>query len=253
MARRALRPGKSPDSSDAPLVIRAKDEPLFIADPNIRAQFLNAVRLGQPKHAACSLVGIHQSSFWSWRKRGLKDIQDGADTEYSAFVNDLHKAEAEAEARRLLQIDKAAQGGQLSTRTIVEKDAQGKVIKETVITDTVAGDWKASAYLLEKVFPERYGTKVRIEHDWRLATARQGIDPDELKQRVTGVLADWLTSGGAGGGDSGVLGGAESVDDGQPLPEIREIPRITGEVRGGDPGSELVGGAGEDRPVGSKE
>lgn len=110
-------------------------------------RFLNYLRLGHYINQACAMVGIAESTYHYWRKTAeeIEDqVQDGSieeddltesDLLLLEFLESVKRARAEAEAFHLKNIREAG--------------------------DT--GSWQASAWWLERSFPDRWGRKDRVE------------------------------------------------------------------------------------------
>lgn len=108
----------------------------------IQKQIIDLIRAGNYIETASSCVGVNKSTLYDWLKRGAREKQrtDGKSNKnedvYVQFSNAVEKAIAEAEARDVLNIQKASQT-----------------------------DWKASAWRLERKFPNKWGRKDHITAD----------------------------------------------------------------------------------------
>lgn len=108
---------------------------------------LNYLRLGLYINQACAMSGLAESTYHYWRSEGErveKAIDDGdieiegisdADLLLLEFLESVKKARAEAEAFHLRNLRQASEDG----------------------------TWQASAWWLERSFPERWGRKDRVE------------------------------------------------------------------------------------------
>lgn len=92
---------------------------------------LNQIKLGQPYELACGRAGIHYSNFRRWVKKG-EEAQSG---EYREFRDDLKEAEGEAAERLLATIRQSGN----------------------------EGHWQASAWILERRYPQHFGRMSRPE------------------------------------------------------------------------------------------
>ena len=108
-------------------------------------KIVTAIRAGNYMETAATFAGIAKPTLYYWLKKGNKE-KSGV---YRDFLNSVNKALAEAEMRDVLNIDKAAGTGQ----------------------------WQASAWRLERKFPDRWGRKDRVEH-----TGKDG-QPIQLEAR----------------------------------------------------------------------
>lgn len=86
------------------------------------------VRDGNQPRVAASLVGISQSTYFSWMERGRK-----GEAQFSEFSESIERAQAGAIVDRVARIYRAA----------------------------VDGNWRAAAWLLERIAPEMYGKRSR--------------------------------------------------------------------------------------------
>lgn len=108
----------------------------------IQKQIIDLIRAGNYIETASSCVGVNKSTLYEWLKRGAREKQKNGDKInkseqiYVEFSNAVEKAIAEAEARDVLIIQKASQT-----------------------------DWKASAWRLERKFPNKWGRKDHITAD----------------------------------------------------------------------------------------
>jgi hypothetical protein len=100
--------------------------------PKTAAAIVDMVEKGAPFAVACEAAGVHRSTGYRWRKQGKPD--EGPE-EFRAFRDALLRARARAEQRLLATIDLAA-----------------------------PKDWKAAAWLLQKLNPRRYTDRQRTEH-----------------------------------------------------------------------------------------
>lgn len=119
-------------------------------DPKIFATLVAVVRVGAGKKEAAAQAGIAESTIHSYLERGraaLKIEPSKRTEEESAFADfqaDIAKAENHVRVYCLGMIQKA-----------------------------VAGDWKAGAWLLEKLYPSLYGRHVvSLEHSGSIDTKR---------------------------------------------------------------------------------
>ena len=100
--------------------------------PERQTLIIKALREGNYIEAACAYAGIGKTTFYEWMERG----QNATRGRYAEFANAVEKARAEAEMRNVQVIQKAA-------------------------LDT----WQASAWWLERSFPDRWGRRVQhVEH-----------------------------------------------------------------------------------------
>lgn len=137
--------------------------------PETGLKIVNFIRGGSYIETAAVASGISKDTFYEWLKMsnrtgGLivnypnKLDKDGKkiETEEIEFADAIEKAQAEAELFDVGVISKAAKGGV----------------------------WQASAWRLERKFPDRYGMKQRLEHSGGIANATtDGLEAEE-KRRI---------------------------------------------------------------------
>ncbi len=118
--------------------------------PELHAQVVQFVRAGNYLETAAGAVGVASSTLRDILRRGARDLDAGKATKEAAFAKDTREALS------------------LSEGLLVAKIAKDK-------------DWRASAFLLERKFPLKYGPrqKVDIEID--------GVNPERLAM-LAGLL-----------------------------------------------------------------
>lgn len=96
-----------------------------------RCEFIcENLRRGNYITTCCRAVGIHPSTFNEWKKKGEKGIEP-----YATFLERVTQAEAEGELKAMKVIDEVAD----------------------------SGNWLASAWKLERKYPQRFGKRERME------------------------------------------------------------------------------------------
>ena len=117
--------------------------------PQVQDLILAAVSVGTTLESAADLAGVSPQTVREWRRRGKGQDDRPATEPYTTFAKLLDKAEASFEIKALGALEKAARNGQ----------------------------WRASAWLLERRFPGRWGRKPRT----RAARRRpKTVDPPAL-------------------------------------------------------------------------
>jgi transposase len=114
---------------------------------DVHNQIVAAVRAGNYMETAAAYAGINKDTLYRWLRRGAKEKERVAkdkrtkvrkeEQPFVEFSDAVKKALAEAEMRDVLVISKAADGGQ----------------------------WQASAWRLERKFPDRWGHKAKIQQE----------------------------------------------------------------------------------------
>jgi len=102
-----------------------------------RKRIVQAIRAGNYASTAFAWAGISETQYYTWLKRGREAIEQGKTTDhYAIFYQEVEEAKAAAEVHNVAVIQKAA-----------EKQ------------------WQASAWMLERRHPDRWGRndKHRVE------------------------------------------------------------------------------------------
>lgn len=194
---------------------------LLTAD--LERDLVEKVRAGVPLETAAATCGIARSTLFMWLTKGRDEVEariDGAEANrnfdhYVALYEKLTKSRAEAGARNVLMIQKAAAGGQIvEKRTITHTDG---TIEE--VEKRAAPDWRAAAWFLERTQRGQFGKDaVQVE----LTGADGGPvqisshDAESIASQVTANLAK-LAAGAARpalpAGEDPAIEDAEIVDD----------------------------------------
>lgn len=125
----------------------------------IGQQVVERIRTGLDLNDAAASSNITRTTIWNWRRKGSlyraqraagRQVRNRDADAYVGFVNALERAEADAELIRLEIILGAARGGFVTTRTVTTTDAEGKVTSTTTTTETLAPQWVAAAWYLER-------------------------------------------------------------------------------------------------------
>lgn len=127
--------------------------------PLLQKTICDAICAGNYAETSAAYAGIVKSTYYHWLERG-KSAKSGI---YKDFSDAIKKAEADAEAGRVMTVFSAAMGGQQIankriTKTTTKPD--GSVVEESrnevSFTPPI---WTAAAWWLERKFPERWGRK----------------------------------------------------------------------------------------------
>jgi len=93
--------------------------------PKLRKEIVSLIKAGCFIEMTCALVGINKSTYYAWMKRGKESKRR---THLRTFYDEVTRAHAICELRMVKIISKAAEE-----------------------------DWRASAWFLERKFPQRWG------------------------------------------------------------------------------------------------
>jgi hypothetical protein len=100
--------------------------------PETKEKILTAVKCGAPFKTACAAAGICEATFYAWKQKGETQ---GTPPEYAEFLEELTQALEEGNAARAALIMRAAKT-----------------------------DWRAAGWLLERLDPERWSVRYKVEH-----------------------------------------------------------------------------------------
>ncbi len=120
-----------------------------------QAKIVEAVRAGAYIETASAFAGIDKASLYAWMKRGNAQTKGI----YREFLNAIEKAFADSELRDIMNIGNAA--------------------KE---------NWQASAWRLERRFPDRWGRKEKINVDANVKHSGEVALKEEHTQRIVHEL-----------------------------------------------------------------
>lgn len=144
---------------------------LILLDDTKREELLNLIVLGLPVNKAVAMIGIAESTFYNWMSRGMVErdrlatIPDAKpkpeEKIYLEFLESLTRARAEAIAKKVAVISSAAS----------------------------QGDWKASAWWLERQVPEDFGKVDKQEvMSHSVSEVKVTITMGELQEKIAKVL-----------------------------------------------------------------
>lgn len=141
------------------LTYRTRGHPTKLT-PAIQTAIINAVAGGVPYVRAAALADIKADTALEWLARGAGTDKRSAAPLYAHFAQEIEKAKSQDEARRVLRINQAGQGGVV----VYEKTTtypDGRVVHEVKRTSP---EWTADAWHLERSQPDVWGRRERLEH-----------------------------------------------------------------------------------------
>jgi hypothetical protein len=163
-------------------------------DAEVRPALLAVLRVGAGKETACAQAGVSESSLRSWIETGRLAWQrrdggnelDERESFFADFYDEVRKAETHTRNYVLGLIQKAADG-----------------------------DWKAGAWLAEKLYPKDYGYGIRVdfkvdeELSGFLTRLERNLEPSVFERvlRAANGEADRAEAAGSGEGEEGGSGG----------------------------------------------
>jgi transposase len=113
--------------------------------PEITEKIATAVRAGNYIETAAGTAGISKDTLYRWLKEGART--KARESDVARFSDAIQKALADAEASGVAAITQAG---------MPRKDKNGKIVAQ--------GSWQAIAWRLERMHPEKYGMRQRVDH-----------------------------------------------------------------------------------------
>ena len=130
-----------------------KDRMLDTPEGKAKAEkFLLYARKGNYIEDCCKIAGISRTTFYRW-----VDASHKGDPQYKEFMTRLDQAQAESIADRLERIEQAG----------------------------IAGDWKADAWFLERVYKEKFAADNKV-----VVEARVNQEVEAFIQKAQAVLSE---------------------------------------------------------------
>lgn len=125
--------------------------------PEVLKSVLDSVSKGLTQRLVAARAGVTDRTIRTWMRKGKQ-----GDVEFTSFFSAVKKAEAEAIAKKVAIILKAANG--VTERTVKRTTFPDGTTKEETSTRKVF-EWTAAAWWLERNFPDLYGSdRMRMRH-----------------------------------------------------------------------------------------
>ena len=169
--------------------------------PKRQEKILKCVRAGMTYKAAAESAGIALETLCRWIARGEK-AESGL---FHEFYESVQEALADFEWVHLENIERSALKESKITRQTVRYEVgeilngqlkDGKVKYATTVTESRPRNWKRSAWLLARRFPDRWGPRARGEAHEGEARDRQPtliyLIPDNGSSPPTALVLDFL-------------------------------------------------------------
>lgn len=186
-----------------------------------QSQLVKLIQTGVPITDACSFVGIANSTYYDWIRRGA----DG-DPQFSEFSEAVSRAREAAKVTAIGTL-RSAMTSTKSTSTTTEaftetrinqfgQEYEYKRVTERRTVTVIPGDWRAAIEYLKRRYRDEWSEKSIIEHqDWRAEAVEQIRDGklsyEVLRDEFGEDLADQLfKSAGVPIGDAGEAGAGEA-------------------------------------------
>lgn len=168
----------------------------------VHKRLVDAIGNGIPVEAATAYAGIHYRTFYLWLSKARDaletyapdpdepDIDDVMQTvpneskRYVQLLHDVNRARAEATARNVLLVEKAAAGGYVieeTTRTHPDGTVEKTVRRQPP-------DWRAAAFWLERQNLKEFGKRNYTEITGAGGGPIQISNPDDVAKRVVASI-----------------------------------------------------------------
>ncbi len=141
-----------------------------------------------PVRHACAMVGLGESTFYRWMQDANRD---DATAELREFREAIARARATASDKLKAVIMRAATG-----YTVTKISGSGKTV------DTTEFDWKAAAWLAERMFPDEFGNRQKIEHS--VGAAEDGDSALEFDEATEQAARDLIRKATGYGDDAAI-------------------------------------------------
>lgn len=115
--------------------------------PKLQKEIMTVIRSGNYIETACAYVGINKDTYYEWMKRGAREIDR---------VENNPKARVRKDEKKYVDFSKEM------TKAL----AHAEIRDVAIIAKAGETNWQASAWRLERKFPQKWGRKENysIEH-----------------------------------------------------------------------------------------
>ena len=141
--------------------------------PEMIDKIAGGIAAGLTNRDAARQAGLDRVTLWRWMTRGREE----PDTIYGDLAVRIEEALVDFKAVRLAHIANAATHKTIRTTTTTGADG-----KPMTVTEERDPPWQASAWLLERKFPNEFGRFER--HEVGKPGEFTGVDPEELAERL---------------------------------------------------------------------
>ena len=141
--------------------------------PEMIDKVAGGIAAGLTNRDAARQAGLDRVTLWRWMTRGREE----PDTIYGDLAVRIEEALVDFKAVRLAHIANAATHKTIRTTTTTGADGS-----PMVVTEERDPPWQASAWLLERKFPNEFGRFER--HEVGKPGEFADVDPEELAERL---------------------------------------------------------------------
>lgn len=157
-----------------------------LCTPEVVNEIADAIKGGMSYEDAAALAGISRATLQNWKARA--------------------KAENERLQEKGARIRKKEQVFVDFLDTLKRAELEGKQYLLTIIANAGKKQWQASAWLLERRYPDEYGRRQRVDIPDKVKVEVSGESSERLTSIISGLLAaresDGVENGAGIGGDS---------------------------------------------------
>ena len=135
---------------------RRPGAPITLSD-EIQKKIVNGLAAGNYICTVCDWAGIGVTTFYYWMERGKDALAAGKkvkpeERQFIEFLKAVQKAQAEAEMKLVMSIEKQANGRPAEFNNAGEK-----------IRSEIPADWRAAGWILERKFQDRWGRREQVK------------------------------------------------------------------------------------------
>lgn len=177
--------------------------------PATHQAIIDTITEGNYFEIACAVAGVHRTSGYNWMERGSIErerIESGITDEQRAeqgippaheerrfldFFDAVERARALAERSHSGNIKRIAMGGQVLEEEDILDPETGKLVGRK--RKLSIGDWRASAFYLERTAARRWGRRQTVEVAPGESGGSGGVDPTD-GMRIAERLRDFLST-----------------------------------------------------------
>lgn len=139
--------------------------------PGRKKKILELIAKGRSPSAAADMAGISHATLVNWREKAR---EGGAKNRaFVEFEEKIQRALVDFETFHLNRIS-----GEMVIKRSHVVEERGEIVKRERVTETKPQPWQASAWMLQRVFPDRYVDRKQIEHSGEIAGG--GFDRIEM-------------------------------------------------------------------------
>ena len=156
--------------------------------PELAEKLCGHIASGLTDETACDRVGIGTTTFYRWLAAAEKPR---AKKEFREFRDTVKNARAEFEAVHLEAIGRAGLEPIKTVQRHGHRDSTGKLETQWVTETSSPPQWQASAWLLERRFPERYGLHIKARIDEQVQAATEDKLEAESAQVIDALVREF--------------------------------------------------------------